>query len=1671
VQVTKFILTIFRSFFVSRVLVRNIGIGLLLLGGCTASVLAQDLPDVAQGLQPYVAYHGGQLDKVNIVNGSLTVQIPLVSYPQKGSLSLSYSVIYNSFSFQDLANCLAAENPTGPLAGIPLDSGCTNQMQLMPLGIPGAYPPGPALVMDQGLAAGGTSASAQPGNLQPPLDGRFYIITPDRAQHPLAPYSDGTYRSIDEGGYSFTPSSAPAFGTNLGNWENAYPGDQAIVMGGAGGSITDSHGIVYTSSGITDPDGNSINVGVPSGMMATDSTGRQIPQMTTGNASSCPNINAPFQSVTSAMQWIPPGSGNGYLFCYTNVLIYTNLPFGGPFGGARNGSSNLRRTYSMLQSIVLPNGQYWGFIYDAADPNAEYGGGANNFGNFGQLLTLIYPTGGSVNYTYAIGGGFCPANRPNGTNGVAILPYIPNVGTRQMVDPQGNALGTWTYGGGSGVPEGDLSILSPTGDLTVIDLAYDTVNQTSCSLFDAGEQVYQGSSASGPLLRSTTRTYLFPASPGTVLASVPRVINEVTTLDDGESSSVQSQYAIANFGIIACSWPGTSCGVGNYSVPIPIGSATSKTYIGYGGSVMKTENIAYAWQSIPAYLSANILDIPLSTSTQDGSGNTIGTTNYTYDESAYAPGETSVAGHLTTVSKTLNMASGPAPTVHTGWNTGSATAPGNGDKAYVIDANGNTTSYAYNGTGGCSGSVVTSTTNALSQSISGSYDCNTGLLTSLTDLNGNTTSVSWDMMRRITQVSYPAIASGTPTTTFTYADSANTVTKTVTASPDPSQITTVVFDSFGRDMNRYTSDGSSAGQAEVDTYYDPDGRVASVTNPYHSSDTVYSTTTTYDALNRPLVITKPDGNTTTTSYTGPTTDTFDENNTHMQHTTDALDRLVKVMELGTSADPRSLETDYTYNALDDLTYVNQIGASGETPRTRSFTYDSLSRLITSTNPESGTICYGTLSSGSCINGYDANSNLLAKTDANGVTTSYTYDALNRLKKRTSNGTPALNNQYGYDSISDANPAILPLNGVGRLMFTTSGPTSTATDAEIFSYDAMGRLKALEAHLPSALSTTESVFQSYDLAGNPTQTTYPDGRVLLQSYDSAGRLTTVTDTTSGGAGTVYFSPTSGQAQYTAAGALSSASYGNGVTEAITYNTRLQPCHTSANSPALAPISGVGNVFDRTSSYANSPSNGSPCNPESGNNGNIAYIADNHNANWTQSFAYDGLNRLTSAARSDGGYNHTYNYDSFGNLIVQDNINPSPTYTINPATNQLNRLANNVNIYNYDNAGNLLSSGTSDIGGHSYTYNPLSQITAVDGGNTATYFYNGSNQRIEKQAGGLTTDYIDFAGQPLAEHTSAGIWTDYIYAEGQKIAKVATPAGGTSTLNYYLDDHLGTTQVELDASDNVTWQGQFTPFGAELPDGSTTMHYKFTGKERDAESGLDFFGARYYGSTTGRWMSPDWAAKPEAVPYSKLDNPQSLNLYNYVGNNPLSRADVDGHVWPILALAGSGTLLTEESPLAALGPIGWSIIGATAVTAAGVAIYEHYHQKGAAPAATPSTEQGRDEQGKFLPVKPGQARPGAQTESDALEAEGASKNTKPLPGSIRIPDGTVDATGQKVEVKGGKVVGNTEQLREMGAAAVAATGQRLLVVTTNPNVKVTQNAQDNKDLEIRPVKTPQ
>ena len=88
--------------------------------------------------------------------------------------------------------------------------------------------------------------------------------------------------------------------------------------------------------------------------------------------------------------------------------------------------------------------------------------------------------------------------------------------------------------------------------------------------------------------------------------------------------------------------------------------------------------------------------------------------------------------------------------------------------------------------------------------------------------------------------------------------------------------------------------------------------------------------------------------------------------------------------------------------------------------------------------------------------------------------------------------------------------------------------------------------------------------------------------------------------------------------------------------------------------------------------------------------------------------------------------------------------------------------------------------------------------------------------------------------------------------------------------------------------------YGPYGeGHYSSGSDPNHYLFTGKERDTETGNDYFGARYYESAMGRFLTPDWAATPVPVPYAKMSLPQTLNLYPYVENNPVTGVDPDGH----------------------------------------------------------------------------------------------------------------------------------------------------------------------------------
>ncbi len=157
---------------------------------------------------------------------------------------------------------------------------------------------------------------------------------------------------------------------------------------------------------------------------------------------------------------------------------------------------------------------------------------------------------------------------------------------------------------------------------------------------------------------------------------------------------------------------------------------------------------------------------------------------------------------------------------------------------------------------------------------------------------------------------------------------------------------------------------------------------------------------------------------------------------------------------------------------------------------------------------------------------------------------------------------------------------------------------------------------------------------------------------------------------------------------------------------------------------------------------------------------------------------------------------------------------------------------------------------------------------------------------------TLYWSDAGGEVLDETDRSGtMQEEYVYFNGQRIARRDLPSGN---VHYYFSNHLGSASVITDSSGNIQQQTDYYPFGGiAYSTGADANRYKFTGKERDTESGLDMFGARYYASGMGRFMTPDWAARPTPVPYAGFDNPQSLNLYSYVKNNPTTLTDPNGH----------------------------------------------------------------------------------------------------------------------------------------------------------------------------------
>ena len=160
-----------------------------------------------------------------------------------------------------------------------------------------------------------------------------------------------------------------------------------------------------------------------------------------------------------------------------------------------------------------------------------------------------------------------------------------------------------------------------------------------------------------------------------------------------------------------------------------------------------------------------------------------------------------------------------------------------------------------------------------------------------------------------------------------------------------------------------------------------------------------------------------------------------------------------------------------------------------------------------------------------------------------------------------------------------------------------------------------------------------------------------------------------------------------------------------------------------------------------------------------------------------------------------------------------------------------------------------------------------------GSRAQYAYGPQGERVWKTASGTTTYFYWGIGEKVG-----GQWTKLYVSDPN--GKLVEYSGGTTW--FFATNHLGTIAARMNVSGTLMETYRYLPYG-ERDAGNQTPH-QYTGKERDNESGLDYFGARYYASAHGRWMSVD--------PVLHTDNPQQLNRYQCVHNEPVNGFDPDG-----------------------------------------------------------------------------------------------------------------------------------------------------------------------------------
>ncbi|GAA5531430.1 RHS repeat-associated core domain-containing protein [Herpetosiphon gulosus] len=835
--------------------------------------------------------------------------------------------------------------------------------------------------------------------------------------------------------------------------------------------------------------------------------------------------------------------------------------------------------------------------------------------------------------------------------------------------------------------------------------------------------------------------------------------------------------------------------------------------------------------------------------------------------------------------------------------------------------NGSTTIYSVPGNGSASATITTGydtvfhafpiqvaqpTVNGLTLTELAGYDFHMGTMTSVTDVNGQVTAAEYDQFGRMVKLIKPGDTSTLPTLHADYGDTEIPLRYTIhqrqlSGVSGAVQTQSQFYDGIGRKIQTKNESIDDTQAVVVDLRYNAQnqliaqsqprfvGATASTLTQYTpvSNSGIQWTTTTYDALSRPLDTVTPNGATTQTRYWwsdgGSATTITDPNGHKTRRESDSLGRLLRVIEYsGNSSGTEGAfatyaTTTYNYTTLDLLAQV--IDAQGNTT---TLTYDSLGRKTMMSDPDMGSWMYA----------YDTAGNLVSQTDAKNQTINFTYDTLNRLTAKDLPGTSGDVN-YIYDQ-TDA-PTHTYGKGLRTGMIDASGTHE-------WGYTSRGQV-AREAQTVVGSPITYVTERTYRADGKLTTMTYPTGEVLNYGYTMAGQKQAV----SSSLGITYQTG----ASYDALGQPLTQSYGNGVTTTSVYNP------ISQRLQELAANGSAGNVLHQEYLYDLA--------------GNVQTVK-NFNANETLLYRYDHRNRLVSACVSNGVscltksmFNQSYSYDLIGNLTMKAGTAYSYTSSKPHAVTNTGGTA-----YSYDANGNLLAGA-----GRTYTWNAENQPTQItSGGVSETYLYDGNNTRVKKTtlSGGVTTTTTYIGG--IVEYRGNEVISNYDTIAVRSTTGNPTPVNSGS-LVYLHADHLGSISATTSGNSGTLGAiGQtqsFDPWGAVRSGGITTTEFNFTGQRKDASTGLLFYNARYFDPVLARFISADslvpttshraltvdfheaaFAAtladenqrgfwfqmgsqqRQQATPPWGPTDPQNLNRFSYATNNPLRFTDPSGHV---------------------------------------------------------------------------------------------------------------------------------------------------------------------------------